>query len=98
MRYVGDVEYNGAVARQMIGWLKEWGWQVTAMPAVNVSEGESTIQDALLREWLADAQAANVITPAEAAGLTEDYQRRIATGTYFAYLVNFRIAATKPVG
>jgi SAM-dependent methyltransferase len=96
MRYVGDVEYNGAIARQLIGWLKAWGWQVTATPAVNVSTAESPTHAALMREWLADAQTANVITTAEADSLVADYQRRLQAGTYFAYLVNFRIAATKP--
>src|SRR5579884_3930530 len=37
-RFVAEHEYNGAVPRQIVGWLKEAGWQVRYELAVGTSE------------------------------------------------------------
>ncbi len=96
MRFVGDEEYNGAAARQIIGWLKEWGWQLTILPAVSIDEDGSSFQESLLTEWLEDAQQAGVITEKETAAILEEMRRRKQAKTFFSYLVNFRITATRP--
>ena len=98
MRFVGDREYNGAVGRQIIGWLKAWGWQPQYQPSVGISEDSAGIGGTLLREWLDDACRVGIITDAEVAAFTADLQRQAEQGTYFSYTVNFRIHATKPAG
>jgi len=50
MRFVGDHEFNGAVGRQLIGWLKELGWQVEVVPAVPVSDGSGFLTNQRLDE------------------------------------------------
>ncbi len=95
-RFVGDHEFNGAVARQLIGWCKEIGWQVDVVPAVGVSEDVSPQFALLLDEWLADARQAAVLTPEEVDQLRADVQLRQEKGLFFAYTVNFRITAAKP--
>ncbi len=95
-RFVGDHEFNGAVARQLIGWCKEIGWHVDVVPAVGVSESVSPQWAMLLDEWLVDAQRASVLTPEEVGQLRADIQFRQQRGLFFAYTVNFRITATKP--
>ncbi len=97
-RFVGDHEFNGAVARQLIGWCKELGWQVDVVPAVGVSEEVSPQFALLLDEWLTDARQAAVLTSAEVDHLRADVQLRQRRGLFFAYTVNFRITATKPGG
>ncbi len=94
-RFVGDHEFNGAVARQLIGWCKELGWRVDVVPAVGVSEDVSPQLALLLDEWLADAQQAGVLTPEEVTQLRADIGLRRQRGLFFAYTVNFRITATK---
>jgi SAM-dependent methyltransferase len=96
MRFVGDSEYNGAVARQIIGWCKELGWETQAIPAVNVSEALSDRLLLLLREWLADAEAAGIATGDECERLMADLKRRHETNCFLSYNVNFRITVTKP--
>jgi len=95
-RFVGDHEFNGAVARQLIGWCKEIGWQVDIVPAVGVSEDVLPQFALLLDEWLADARQAGVLTPEEVDQLRADVQLRQEKGLFFAYTVNFRITAAKP--
>jgi SAM-dependent methyltransferase len=95
MRFVGDHEYNGAVARQAIGWCKERGWAVQVIPAVSVSEDLSTRLAALLHEWLADAQGAGILTEDETKRLLADIHHRQEAGTFLSYTVNFRITAVK---
>jgi ubiquinone/menaquinone biosynthesis C-methylase UbiE len=95
-RFIGDHEFNGAVARQLIGWLKELGWEVNVVPAVGLSEDISPQFALLLDEWLADAQQAGALTTEEADQLRADVQSRQDKGLFFAYTVNFRITATKP--
>lgn len=95
-RFVGDHEFNGAVARQLIGWCKELGWRVDVVPAVGVSEDVSPQLALLLDEWLADAQQVGVLTPEEVALLRADIKLRQQQGLFFSYTVNFRITATKP--
>jgi len=97
-RFVGDHEFNGAVARQLIGWCKELGWRVDVVPAVGVSEDISPQFALLLDEWLADARQAGVLMPEEVDQLRDDIQLRRQKGLFFAYVVNFRITATKPGG
>lgn len=95
-RFIGDHEFNGAVARQLIGWCRELGWTVDVIPAVGVSESVTPQWATLLDEWLADAQQAGVLTPKEVGQFRADIQLRQQKGTFFAYTVNFRITATKP--
>jgi len=95
MRFVGDLEHNGAVARQVLGWGKGRGWSVQAVPAVGMSEELTSRLAILLHEWIADAQDARVISPGEAEQILLDLQQRQLNGTYFSYAVNFRITAIK---
>lgn len=97
MRFVGDHAYNGAVARQLIGWFKERGWSVKAVPTVNLSEAMSDRYAALLHEWLADARQAGVMTDdEEAERFLADVGRRQEQGLFLSYSVNFRTTAVKP--
>lgn len=98
MRFVGDHEFNGAAGRQLIGWLKELGWQVDIVPAVPVSDGSAFLTSWLLDEWLADAVEAGVVTSEEAEGFLMEMRQRQERGLFFSYLVNFRITARKPDG
>jgi len=95
-RFVGDHEFNGAVARQLIGWCRELGWQVNVVPAVGVSEDVSPQLALLLDEWLADAQQAGALRPEDVTQLRMDIEFRQQQGLFFSYTVNFRITATKP--
>jgi len=96
MRFVGDHEFNGAVGRQLIGWLKELGWQVDIVPAVPISDGSAFLTSWLLDEWVADAVEAGVVTPEEAEGFLMEMRQRQETDRFFSYIVNFRITARKP--
>jgi len=96
MRFVGDHEFNGAVGRQLIGWLKELGWQVEVVAAVPVSDGSGFLTNWLLDEWIGDAVEAGVVTPAEAEDFLAEMHRRQERGLFFTYTVNFRITARKP--
>jgi SAM-dependent methyltransferase len=96
MRFVGDSEYNGAAARQIIGWCKQLGWETQAIPAVSVSETLSERLRLLFDEWLPDAHAAGVLTADECDRFRAEMRHRSETGTFFSYLVNFRITVTKP--
>lgn len=97
MRFVGDREFNGAVGRQLIGWLKDLGWQIDVIPAVTVSDGSGSLTNWLLDEWLADAVEADVVTQEEADNFLAEMRTRQETGRFFSYTVNFRIKARKPV-
>lgn len=97
MRFVGEQEFNGAVARQLIGWLKELGWQVDIVPSVPISNGSAFLTSWLLDEWLADAVEAGVVTPEEAEGFLMEMRQRQETNLFLSYTVNFRITARKPV-
>lgn len=96
MRFVGDHEFNGAVGCQLIGWLKELGWQVEVIPAVPLSDGSGFLTNWLLDEWIADAVEASVVTPAEAEDFLAEMRHRQANHQFFSYIVNFRITARKP--
>lgn len=96
MRFVGDREYNGAAARQIIGWLKAWGWQPTYQPAVGISEENIGIGDKRLREWLDDVYHTHIVASDELAVIANELQRRTEQGTFLSYLINFRIQGTKP--
>jgi SAM-dependent methyltransferase len=97
MRFIGDQEFNGAVARQLIGWLKEVGYEMRITPTVGVMDGPSRLQSVLLPEFLDDAVHAGVVTPEEADAFLADLRDREEHGLFFAYLVNFKIRARKPV-
>lgn len=96
MRFVGDHEFNGADGRQLIGWLKELGWQVEVVAAVPVSDGSGFLTNWLLDEWMSDAAEAGVVTAQEAEGFLAEMHRRQERDLFFTYTVNFRIAARKP--
>jgi ubiquinone/menaquinone biosynthesis C-methylase UbiE len=97
MRFVADEEYNGAIARQVIGWCKELGWTVEAVPAVETSEDGGFLLAELLPEWIADAQAAGVMTAEEGELFMADVRERQERGLFLSYTVNFRMRARKPV-
>lgn len=97
MRFVGDHEFNGAVGRQLIGWLKELGWQVEFVPTVSISDGSGFLSEWLMDEWLPNAVDAGVITREEAESFLVDIRQRQGRGTFLSYTVNFRITARKPV-
>jgi ubiquinone/menaquinone biosynthesis C-methylase UbiE len=94
-RFVGDHEYNGAVARQLIGWCKDQGWRTEIVPAVGMSEDGTTLLATMLDEWLADAQQAGVVTAEEGERFRVEMHQRQEAGRYFSYLVNFRISAVR---
>ena len=96
-RFVAEHEYNGAVPRQIVGWLKEAGWQVRYELAVGTSEELSPVEERAIRTWMRDAHAAGVVIGAEAEAYLCDLQERAARGTYLSYGVAFRITAVKPV-
>ncbi len=96
MRFVGDHEFNGAAGRQLIGWLKELGWQTEIVPAVAISDGSGFLTNWLLDEWIGDAVEAGVVTSAEAAGFLAEMRHRQERGLFFSYIVNFRITGRKP--
>lgn len=96
LRFVSDTEYNGAVARQLIGWLKELGWQVQIVPTVGVSEDAGILLTTLLPEWLADAQQAGVVSKEETAQFLEEMHQRQRQGQFLSYSVNVRITAIRP--
>ncbi len=95
MRFIGDEEYQGAAARQLIGWCKERGWSTTIVPTLNIADEPSPLVSTLLTEWLEDAVSATAITPQERDLFRMDLQSRQERRTYFAYTVSFRIIATK---
>ncbi len=95
-RFVGDREFNGAVGRQLIGWLKDLGWEIDVVPAVSINDGSGFLTNWLLDEWLADAMGAGVITPEEMDSFLAEMSARQANGSFFSYIVNFRITARKP--
>jgi len=96
MRFVGDHEFNGAVGRQLIGWLKELGWQVDVIPAVSMSDGSAFLTGWLLDEWVVDAVDVGVVTAEEAERFLAEMRRRQEEGLFLSFLVNFRITARKP--
>ncbi|HEY8684118.1 MAG TPA: methyltransferase domain-containing protein [Chloroflexota bacterium] len=96
MRFVGDREFNGAVGRQLIAWLKDLRWEVEVMPAVSVGDGKAPLTNWLLDEWLADAVEAAVVTAEESDSFLAEMRAKQANGSFFSYTVNFRITARKP--
>lgn len=96
MRFVGDHEFNGAVGRQLIGWLKELGWHIDMIPAVGISDGTALLTNWLLEEWITDATEAAVLTDEEAERVRTDIRHRQEAGLYLSYTVNFRITARRP--
>jgi SAM-dependent methyltransferase len=96
MRYIGDHEFNGDAARNLVGWLKELGWAMNLVPTVGVMEGPSFLQSVLFPEFLEDAVQAGVVTEEESERFLADLHYREEHGLFFAYLVNFRIRAMKP--
>jgi ubiquinone/menaquinone biosynthesis C-methylase UbiE len=95
-RFVGEVEYNGAVARQIIVWLREKGFEVQHTGMLGVQEKLGALQVHLYNEFLGDAVRMGVATEEEATRFMTDLHERDAAGLYFAYMPHFRITATKP--
>lgn len=96
MRFVGDHEFNGAVGRQLIGWLKELGWEINVVPTVSLTDGSAFLTNWLLGEWLADAVEAGVVSAEEAERFRAEMRERQERGRFLSYTVNFRITARKP--
>jgi ubiquinone/menaquinone biosynthesis C-methylase UbiE len=96
MRYIGDHEFNGDIARQLVGWLKELRWEYELTPIVGVMDGPSFLQSALMPEFLEDAVLAGAVTQEESAAFLADVRYREEHDLFFGYLVNFRIRARKP--
>jgi arsenite methyltransferase len=97
MRYIGDHEFNGDVARQLVAWLKELRWEITVLiPTVGLMQGPSLLQSALYPEFLEDAVHAGAVRQEEADTFLAEVRFREENGDFFGYLVNFRLRAVKP--
>lgn len=95
-QFVGEQLYNGAVARQSIGWLREAGWTVDVIPALGLNLGTGQGYELIFDEHVDEAVSAGALSPEEGAELRADIADRQKAGTFLSYSPNFRITAQKP--
>ena len=96
IHYACDVETNGWAGRQLPGWCKELGLTDVRVTPVGVVVTEfGPLYEVCLRAFVENAEAAGVVTAAEAARWVEDLRERDRRGQFFCSQMLFRVFARK---
>jgi SAM-dependent methyltransferase len=97
VHYACDVETNGWVGRQLVGWCRELGLEeVSVTPAGIVLNEFGPVYEVCLRTFAENAAASGAVTEEEAALWVEDLRERDRAGRFFCSQMLFRVSARKP--
>ncbi|HLI08209.1 MAG TPA: methyltransferase domain-containing protein [Ktedonobacteraceae bacterium] len=95
--FIEDHEMNGWLGRQLAGLFKERGLlDVTVTPRNWVIEDYALFSRLGLRTFLANVQAAGVVTAEEVRRWLADLEQRFAQGRFFAAFCFFEVMGRKP--